>query len=292
MSGLPRQGERPAAAVARTLRRRPGRPKGTLLYLFSAPLLAAAMWALASGRAGAALANAAAFVLFVGAAQLTRRGTGERGEGRALALGHRLPAVPLRNLGGALAVVATGFAAHFSVGHGIAVSVLFGAAAAAGFHLWYDFVPLRRPAVPLAPPSPAVERANAALNEAEGRIRDIEQASLAIGNPELKARLWRIALKARQILGHIGERPEAWRRARRFLTTYLEGTQQVTRGYVRTHALADERAGELEQNFRKVLVTIEEVFAEQEKRLLDSDLMDLDVQIEVLRKQLEQEGIL
>ena len=72
----------------------------------------------------------------------------------------------------------------------------------------------------------------------------------------------------------------------------MEGVQQVSRGYARTHVLADARGHELEQNFRNVLITIEDVFVEQEKRLVESDLMDLDVQIEVLAKQLKQEGIL
>ena len=47
----------------------------------------------------------------------------------------------------------------------------------------------------------------------------------------------------------------------------------------------------METNFRKVLVTIEEVFEQQRKRLLENDVMDLDVQIEVLATQLRNEGI-
>ena len=267
------------------------RPKGTLLYLPAVPLLAAALWALGSGWLGAVLANGAAFALFIAAARLTRRGTGAAGEQRALALGRWLPAVPLRDLGGALTVLATAFTAYFSVGHGLAASLLFGAVAGAGFHLFYGFVPLRRRA-PASPAETRAQRTTSLLEEAERRIRDIEQTSLAIGNAELKARLWRIALQARRILGQIAERPESMHRARRFLTTYLEGAQQVTRGYARSHVLAQDRAGELEQSFRNVLITIEEVFVEQERRLLESDLMDLDVQIEVLQKQLKHEGIL
>lgn len=280
-----------ADAKAWLSQRRAARAKGLLLYALSVPLLMATIWALGGGDFGAALGNAGGFVLFLAAARATQRGTGSEGEGRALVLGRRLPAIPLRSVGGGLTALATAFTALFAAEHNVAVSILFGATAAAGFHLLYGFAPMRRP-VPPRPVDPAAERANAALEEATVRIRDIEQASLRIGNPELKARLWRIALQGRRILGHIAERPATLSQARRFLTTYLEGAQQVTRGYVRTHALARERAGELEQNFRNVLITIEDVFAEQEQRLLESDLMDLDIQIEVLRKQLQREGIL
>ncbi len=90
------------------------------------------------------------------------------------------------------------------------------------------------------------------------------------------------------MLEQIAERPSDLRRARRFLTVFLEGAEQVSDGYVRTHRHAD--SPELEQNFRNVLVSIEDQFARQRERLRQADVLDLDVQIEVLKKQLEQEG--
>ena len=47
----------------------------------------------------------------------------------------------------------------------------------------------------------------------------------------------------------------------------------------------------LAENFRHVLDTIERVFAEQEDVLKRNETMDLEVQIEVLRTQLEREGV-
>jgi hypothetical protein len=40
-----------------------------------------------------------------------------------------------------------------------------------------------------------------------------------------------------------------------------------------------------------VLGSIEGVFIEQHQKLLEHDVLDLDVQIEVLTKQLEREGV-
>jgi len=70
---------------------------------------------------------------------------------------------------------------------------------------------------------------------------------------------------------------------------YLEGAQRVSEGYARTHSKLE--SGELEDNFRRVLDSIEQVFAQQQARLLEDDALDLDVQIEVLQKQLQQEGV-
>jgi hypothetical protein len=41
-----------------------------------------------------------------------------------------------------------------------------------------------------------------------------------------------------------------------------------------------------------VLESIEEVFQEQRQKLLQTDIMDLDVQIEVLTNQLKREGLI
>ncbi len=80
------------------------------------------------------------------------------------------------------------------------------------------------------------------------------------------------------------------RRARKFLNVYLDGAHKVTEGYAKTHARV--AAPELDDNFRRVLITIEEVFQEQQQKLLETDITDLDVQIEVLTTQLKREGVI
>jgi 5-bromo-4-chloroindolyl phosphate hydrolysis protein len=49
--------------------------------------------------------------------------------------------------------------------------------------------------------------------------------------------------------------------------------------------------GETGQNFRDLLDDLDRVFKEQQQKLLEEDLFDLDVQMEVLAKQLKHEGI-
>lgn len=129
----------------------------------------------------------------------------------------------------------------------------------------------------------------AALERAEQQIIAIESARDRLGNPELTARLGRIAAVARQILGHLAADPNDMRRARRFLVTYLEGAQRVVTGYARSHP--HDTAGALEESFRRVLETIEDTFTEQHRRLQHRDIQDLDIQIEVLAQQMRREGL-
>jgi 5-bromo-4-chloroindolyl phosphate hydrolysis protein len=261
--------------------------KGLLLYWLPLPLLFGAVIALGAGRLHGFLADGGAFALLIAGAWLNRRGIrAARAEQKMRFV--RLQRWPLRTLAGILTAAGAGVAAYFGVGHGLPISLGFAGVAAIGFHLAYGFESLE-PRPPFDLRDERARQVAEALAEAEVRLLDLERAATAIANPELKGRVRRISAQGRGILNQIAERPTDLFRARKFLNVYLEGVQQVAQGYASTHARADSR--ELEQSFRNVLVTVEQVFEEQRQKLLKTDLLDLDVQIEVLKKQLEREGI-
>jgi hypothetical protein len=258
-----------------------------LLYVLAVPLPLAAVVALAGGALLPAAFCALAFGLVVAGGNLNRRAmleelvTPERRFARA-------PRHSLKYLAAGLVAGGTALAAWGGAGQSAAVGTVFGLLALFGFHLSYR---LPAPAQVLGGlgarrPQGGVE---AALAQAEGRILAIEKAALSVGNTELGERLGRVAAKGRAILGVIAERPEERFRARKFLNVYLEGAERVAGKFVKTHRLTRGRT--LEQNFRNVLVDIERVFDQQLESLAEQDVFDLDVQIEVLRRQLEREGI-
>jgi hypothetical protein len=261
--------------------------RGLLLYILPLPLLLGAVVGLGAGHLGAFLGDGSGFALLMGGAWVNRRGIrAARAEQRVRFA--RLQRWPLKTLGGALTVLGAGVAAHFAAGHGLPISLAFAGVAGLGFHLAYGFEPLGRPR-PFDIGDERARQVAEALGEAEARLLEVERSAAAMTNPELRARVRRISAQGRGILNQIAERPTDLFRARKFLNVYLEGVQQVTEGYARAHVQADSR--DLEQSFRNVLITVEQVFEEQRQKLLKTDLMDLDVQIEVLRKQLQREGI-
>ncbi|WP_462322053.1 5-bromo-4-chloroindolyl phosphate hydrolysis family protein [Halochromatium sp.] len=283
---VPATAQRPAVAS-----KRPRPVRALLLWLFSAPLLLAALSALAAGRLDGFIGDASAWLLVALAAVLTRRAsiaTAESLEQRRFSGSGRHWQLPLRNLAAASLAAGTYVAAVYGVGHLAGVGLGFAAVAVLGYHLVYGLEPFRV-GTPLSAQDKESRAVIEALAEAEDRLITIERAADAIGNRELSQRLARIAGLGRGILAQIAERPSDLRRARRFLTVFLEGAEQVSDGYARTHRHAD--SAELEQSFRTVLITIEEQFQRQRERLREADVLDLDVQIEVLKKQLEQEGI-
>lgn len=261
--------------------------RGGLLYVLATPLAIAAIVSLARGAFSSAAAAATAFCLIAAGAHFNRRGileelvAPERRFTRSWAMPHKYTA--------ALAVAAgTVVAAYAAVGQNGLVSTAFGVLAVVGFHMRYR-LPDPRAAFRVQRRDIGDKSLREALAQAELQILAIEKSALRIGNRELEQRLQRIAAQGRAILDQMVERPEERFRARKFLNVYLEGAERVAGRYAKTHRLARDR--ELEQSFRNVLVEIENVFQQQLGRLVEHDVFDLDVQIDVLRKRLEREGI-
>ena len=262
-------------------------PKGMLMFLLPLPVLFAVIASLARGSLGGLLGNATGYALFLVGALLLRHGLLTEAE-----YGRRRVAKapwPLKTLGGGVIALATGVTAYLGANQSLVMAIAFGLAALLGCYLNYGFDPMAAKRFTDRDGVDITDRVLEALTQAERSIAAIEQSTRDIRNAELNSRLRRIVGLARQILKLLEEDPRDLRRARKFLNVYLDGAQQVTEGYAKTHARAT--APELEDNFRRVLATIEEVFAEQQQKLLETDVSDLDVQIEVLTTQLKREGV-
>lgn len=262
--------------------------KGLLMFLLPLPVLAAALMSLARGQLGPLIGDAAGYGLFLAGALLLRRGLLSEGEydRRRIA---KAP-WPFKTLGSGLIALATGVTAWLGVGHHPSIGGAFGLVALLGCYLCYGFDPRAAKRFTDSFGMDATEQVLQALQQAERSIAAIEEAMRDIRNAELNARLRRIAQLARDILKMLEEDPRDLRRARKFLNVHLDGAQKVTEGYAKTHSRV--AAPELDDNFRRVLATIEEVFQEQQQKLLESDITDLDIQIEVLTTQLKQEGVI
>lgn len=268
----------------------PGRfpsTKGLLMFLLPLPVLFAAVAALARGDIGGLFDNAVCYGLFLAGALWLRRGLRS-----ALDYDRRRVAKapwPLKTLGSGTIALATALTAWSGAHQSLVVSGAFGLLALFGCYLNYGFDPRGAKRFTDRDGVDNTERVVEALSQAEASIAAIEQTTREIRNAELNGRLRRIVAQARQILTMLEEDPRDLRRARKFLNVYLDGAKQVTEGYARTHGRVT--TPELEDNFRRVLTTIEEVFAEQQQKLLEADVTDLDVQIEVLTTQLKREGV-
>ncbi len=282
-------GEAPFASAKRVTRT-PGRVHfgGAFLFLFPIPLFLAVAVSLGRGDFSGVLGNtSAATLLLIGALSLRKGLHLERDYlSKKVAVA---PRYPMKFLASLILGIGVTIAAKFGAGHASLLAICFGIGATLGCILAYGTDP-RKEKIAAAGYGYTTAEVVKALDEAEQRVRGIEAATATIQNREMNDRILRIAAAARKILTVIEDDPRDLRRARKFLNTYLEGARKVTEGYAKTHAKT--ASDELEANFRNVLITIEEVFNKQHKKLLENDVLDLDVQIEVLATQLKREGIL
>ena len=297
----------PPPAIATGRARRPGAPRTTAsarrraygLRLAAAPFAFPLLQALVRGAAGDVVALVGAGALLLWAGRAVDRGL-LAGEGEPEPVRIAGLAVPPR-LAGALA---TGLAALLiSVGaahDGHLMALVFGALGFAGCALAYGLEPMpdrgrlveaARRATSRPEPAPrAASTVDPILAEARRKIADIEAAAASLHSRELTSRLAQIVARARRVLDLVERKPGDLSRARRFLATYLDGTRDVVGRYAaRQHDLADTP---LAENFRRVLTTVEEVFAEQEEVLRRDEELDLEVKIEVLETAgLRREGV-
>lgn len=202
----------------------------------------------------------------------------------------KAPSMPRKTLGSAvlgIGLVIAGFATA-----GLGLGIVLGAIAGLGSLMAYGVDPRQDKGIDpgiAAKAGVKLETVVAAITEAESKLVEIDRTAATIRNRELRDHLHRITTEGRNILSEIERDPGDIRRARRFLVTYLDGTRDVVSKFAaQQQDLADSPLGE---NFRHVLETIETVFGEQIEVLKKNESLDLEVQIDVLKTQLEREGV-
>ena len=261
--------------------------KAAALFVLPLPLLLAVLVDLFSGDlAGLALTGGGLACLWAAGVLAWRALAAEA----RYFLGERLdpPLVPLKAASLGLTALGTGLAA-LAGGQRPAAAGVFAVLAGLGHAAFYGRDLKRRP-VEVAPVAGVdVAAVTAQLKQAHGRLRGIEEAAHGIAVPEFRDRLERIIDIGRRILAEIERDPRDAARARKFLNLYLDSAERVTVEYARTHRQLRSRP--LEENFRRLLIDMEETFALQHRKLIENDVLALDVEIEVLNARMRREGV-
>ncbi|MEO0973137.1 MAG: 5-bromo-4-chloroindolyl phosphate hydrolysis family protein [Pseudomonadota bacterium] len=254
--------------------------RGYLLLPLALPLVPAFVLSLLRGRADHVLAELLTLALILSAVWAVRRAL--RPELRHERAGE---ARRLRWLGAGALALACAICDRFLVSHGTLFSVII--AALTGVGAWLAWWPHEAAGPSAATTLP--KTAQRQLAQARTQISGLEDLARRVQQPALTAQLEAISAEASEIVAMLEAEPRDVAKTRRFLSVYLQGALQVGERYERTalkHGVTS-----LEQNFVEVLETIQQAFREQRERLIANDVLDLDVQIEVLRRRLELEGI-
>jgi 5-bromo-4-chloroindolyl phosphate hydrolysis protein len=194
-----------------------------------------------------------------------------------------------RKLSGAILTASGAALAALTGGHSPVGAAIFGALGAAGHLCFYGLDMSARRLTVTKVEGLDVTSIGEQLEEAHLRLRRIDAAARTIAVPEFRTRLARITSIGGQIVAEIARDPHKAARARRFLNLFLDSTERVTGEYARTHT--GLRSRPLEDTFRSLLLDMERTFSEQHRKLLESDAVALDVEMEVLNARLKQDGV-
>jgi len=255
-----------------------------LLYIYSIPFLFAALWQLITGHLWSFLMAFGTFLGVLLSATWMSKGRKNKHhfQQRKYTLQQPFPLMFLASL----SLGASAFAGAFLVaGLGLLSAIGHGVAATVGSWLWYGLDAVGGSAFDEVKDKDS----QTILAVSEQSIVNIEQAEKSIDNRALKGYLHDIVRLARNVIETLVEEPEKIPQARLFLHSYLDATESVIARYAKTHKQVEN--DKLDENFKAVLQNIVNVFSEQQQKLLENDVFDLDVDIEVLNTLLEKQGI-
>lgn len=265
------------------------------MFLWPTPLLFAALGALGSVapfRMALLLLSYAALML--GAWMLREGQRAEAAyEARAIA---RPPAFPrkiaaavLSGAGVALAAWLGGDAGGvLEFGGQLVGGIAFGLLTIGAHVLAFGIDPLRAKGVGETLASGELDRVAEALERAEGRLAEIERLAHTMRDREIDSRVTSLNATVRDMIKMVEKDPRDLGRARRYLNVYLTGAEEATRKFAENRQRLADPA--LRVEYLALLTDLEGSFDRGREALLVDDRTDLEVEIEVLRERLAQEG--
>jgi hypothetical protein len=282
-----------AAPAAPPARFRDGRARkvslrARFLFLLPLPLLFAGLGATFRGSAPEMLGELGGFAGLMLSAWLLNEGlrAEEAYAARAVA---RPPAIPRKLFAAALTGVSIFGAGLLGLDQGLAGALAFGLVAAGAQLLAFGLDPMRRKGLEGVDDF-ATERIARAIDEAEALVKQTEDAAARFGDRRLEGRVDRIADQARQVFRTVEQDPRDLARARTFLSVYLLGLRDATLKFA--DLWSRNRDAVARKEYEALLGDLETSFATHRAKLLVDDRSALDVEIEVLRERLQQDGLI
>ncbi|WP_316015968.1 5-bromo-4-chloroindolyl phosphate hydrolysis family protein [Roseobacter sp. HKCCA0434] len=259
----------------------------SLVSLATLPMLLAGVLELGSGNAARAIGEIVSFALMASGIWLTREGLVAEDAFAARTVA-RPPRAP-RKIAGAVAMglgIAMGAAVGWQLGplQGALYGLIAGAAHIAAFGI----DPFRGKGTDTLSTHDR-DRVAGAVDKAEALLRELQGQGARIRDRAVTARIDSFVTTARAMFRRIEEDPRDLASARRYLGVYLSGARDATAQFA--ELWARDPATPARADYLALLDDLESRFADKQATLIANDRTALDIEIEVLRDRLKQEGV-
>lgn len=261
--------------------------RARLMYFLPLPLLFAGLGSIGAGDAAEMLAELGGFAGLMLSGWLLNEGLRAEAayDARAVA---KPPAIP-RKLFGAVLTGASVFGAGLvNLDGGLFGAAAFGAVASLAQIASFGLDPMRKKGLEGADEL-ATERVARAIDQGEGLVRAIAGAAARVNDKRLEGRIERLCDQAREVFRVIEQDPRDLSRARTFLNVYLRGLRDATVKF--SELQSRRRDPEAQAKYEALIGDLENSFSAHRTGLLEDNRSDLEVEIEVLRERLQQDGL-
>lgn len=261
--------------------------RAKLLFLAPLPLLFSGIGEMRAQNPGGMLAEFGALVLLLTAAWLLRDGLAaeEAYDARKVA---RPPAIPRKIFASALTGLGVFIAATFGMGVGVLAGLVYAVIATGAHSFSFGIDPLRKKGME-GMSAFETERVAKAVDKAEVLLTETLAASRRIGNRRIEARVESLAASIRKMFRAVEDDPRDLTSARKFLGVYLRGARDATLKFADLFSKTQDT--EALKKYESLLSDLEASFNAQRQTMMLDNRSDLDVEIEVLRDRLKQEGL-
>ncbi|QHQ34026.1 5-bromo-4-chloroindolyl phosphate hydrolysis family protein [Algicella marina] len=275
-------------AISRFRGRRTARVSifGRLLFLAPLPLLFAGLGEVMRGNPVQSLIELGAFGIFMLAAWLLNEGLKAEAafNDRKIA---RAPGVP-RKLASAV-LVGIGVFMVQGLGDGsLFAGIVFGGMASAAHVFGFGLDPMRAKGMD-GVDTYQTDRVARAIEDAEEHLRTMLDAARRTGDRQIISRVEDMSVTARDVFRTVEDDPRDLPRARKFLGVYLKGARDATVKFAEVYTRGNDASAR--SDYLELLADLEKSFTRHRTDLLQDNRTDLDIEIEVLRERLHQEGL-
>jgi hypothetical protein len=277
----------PPPAPFRSGRARRVSLRARLMFLLPIPLLFAGLGAAMRGSAAEMVGELGGFAGLMVSAWFLNEGlrAEEAYDARTVA---RPPAIPRKLFAAALTGASVAAAGILGRGQDPLGALVFGLVAAGAQILAFGLDPMRKKGI-AGEDDFAAERVARAIDNAEALVRETSEAAKGFADRRLEGRVDRICDQARAVFRAVEEDPRDLARARSFLSVYLLGLRDATVKFADLWRRSRDVAAR--QQYEALLSDLETSFAKHRTDLLADNRSDLDIEIEVLRERLQQDGL-
>ena len=138
----------------------------------------------------------------------------------------------------------------------------------------------------------SASEAKRVISESTSKVKEIRAMTMKVRNNQVAEEIRDICKSAMDIIENFKKDPKDIKKAKQFINYYLDSTVKIVTRYVELSETKNITP-EIDKSLKKVegiLQTIRESFERQLEKLLQDDLLDLDVEVEVLERTMRLEG--